>query len=149
MAKYQKKLGVERELSPYSRANNPRKIDHRTTIGKHLAAFERGLIEHCGGRPSLPVRSLIDQAVSIELQLTLLERKGIETDHDRRCYAAWLNGKRLTLRAIGFEPAKTTRPAEPLLKTEGNLALDPAEAYRAMIENRPLPLGRNAPSRRS
>jgi hypothetical protein len=62
------------------------------------------LIEHCGGSPSLPVRALIDQAVSLELQLTLLERKGIETDHDRRCYAAWLNGKRLTLRAIGFEP---------------------------------------------
>jgi hypothetical protein len=40
----------------------------------------------------------------------LLEKKGIETDHDRRCYAAWLNAKRLTLRAIGFQPAATKQP---------------------------------------
>jgi len=97
--------GVAREVGPYSRAFNPRKIDRRTAVGRHVAAFERGLIEHVGGKPSLPVRSLIDQAVSIELQLTLLERKGITTDHDRRCYAAWLNSKRLTLREIGMRAA--------------------------------------------
>ena len=101
----EKILGVKHEIGPYSKALSPRKIDRRTAIGRHLCAFERGLIEHCGGNPSLPIRALIDQAVSLELQLALLERKGIETDHDRRCYAAWLNGKRLTLRAIGFAPS--------------------------------------------
>ena len=103
--------GVARETGPYSKALSPRKIDRRTAIGRHIAAFERGLIEHCGGKPSLPTRSLIDQAVSIELQLALLERKGIETDHDRRCFAAWLNSKRLTLRAIGFAPAAARAPS--------------------------------------
>src|SRR5437764_5965470 len=111
MANGEKLIGVAREIGPYSKGLNPRKYDRRTSIGKHLSAFERGLIEHCGGDPTLPVRALIDQAVSLELQLTLLERKGIETDHYRRCYAAWLNGKRLTLRAIGLEqPAKAQRP---------------------------------------
>jgi hypothetical protein len=103
--------GVARETGPYSRALSPRRIDRRTAIGRHVAAFERGLIEHAGGKPSLPMRALIDQAVSIELQLTLLERKGIDTDHDRRCYASWLNGKRLTLKAIGFSPAAEKPPS--------------------------------------
>ena len=103
--------GVAREVGAYSSGCSRRKIDRRTTIGRHIAAFERGLIEHVGGNPSLPVRALIDQAVSIELQLALVERKGIETDHDRRCYAAWLNAKRLTLRTIGFEPAAAKPPS--------------------------------------
>lgn len=97
--------GVARVIGPYTKGCRLRKCDRRTAIGRHISAFERGLIEHVGGNPSLPVRALIDQAVSIELQLALLEGKGIETDHDRRCYAAWLNAKRLTLRCIGFEPA--------------------------------------------
>ena len=118
--------GVVREIGPYSKALNPRKIDRRTAIGRHLSAFERGLIEHCGGRPSLPLRALVDQAVSIELQLTLLERKGIETDHDRRCFGAWLNAKRLTLRAIGLEPAAGKRSAAEVLasRTAGRTTAD-------------------------
>ena len=103
--------GVAKPVSPYSVPHRLRKIDRRTRLGQHIRDFERGLIEHVGGKPSLPVRALIDQAVSIELQLALLERKGIETDHDRRCYAAWLNAKRLTLRAIGFAPAVTKPPS--------------------------------------
>jgi hypothetical protein len=97
-------------IGPYSHPNALRKLDRRTAMGRHIRDFEAGLVEHVGGAPSLPMRALIDQAVSLELQLALLERKGIETDHDRRCFAAWLNAKRLTLRAIGFEPAKAKQP---------------------------------------
>jgi hypothetical protein len=62
-------------------------------------------VRHVGGAPGVAVAALIDQVVGIELQLVLLEQKGLETDHDRRCYGALLNAKRLTLREIGLAPA--------------------------------------------
>ncbi len=94
----------------YSR-DRLRRIDGRTLLGKHIRAFERGLVEHVGGRPSLPVRALIDQAVGLEVQIKLLEIAGITTDHDRRCYSAWLNAKRLTLRELGMKPAAERAPS--------------------------------------
>ena len=93
-------------VGPYSRAHRLRALDGRTTLAKHVATFEAGLIESTGGAPPLPVRALISQAVTLETQIRLLERHGIKTDHDRRCLSSWLGAQRHALKAIaGFKPA--------------------------------------------
>lgn len=97
-------------IGPYSRQLRSRKVDGRTAIGRHIREFENQLIAHTGGAPSFPIRALIDQAVGIELQIVLLEERGITTDHDRRTYGALLGAKRLTLREIGLKPVAPPVP---------------------------------------
>jgi hypothetical protein len=111
-----------RRIGAYSRGLRARSVDGRSALGLHLRKFESGLVQHCGGAPGVPVAALIDQAVGIELQLVLLEQKGIETDHDRRCYGALLNAKRLTLREIGLRPAALSPAPDPFAHQGRTLA---------------------------
>jgi hypothetical protein len=102
-------------LGPYSRPHRLRNLDCRTALGKYIRTFEAALIEHAGGQLPFAVRVLIDQVVGLEVQLMLLERAGVRTDHDRRCYASWLNAKRNLLKAIGLKAAADEKP-KPTLK---------------------------------
>lgn len=97
-------------IGPYSRQLRSRKVDGRTAIGRHIREFENQLVAHTGGAPAFPIRALIDQAVGIELQIVLLEERGITNDHDRRTYGALLGAKRLTLREIGLKPVAPPVP---------------------------------------
>ena len=123
-------------LGPYSRPHRLRRIDRRTTLGKYICDFEAGLISHTGGQPSFAIRALIDQAVSLEVQLMLLERAGIKTDLDRRCYASWLNAKRNLLKAVGLKPAADEKPKPaptPTAEHESPTKQAEAEARRPSI----------------
>jgi hypothetical protein len=97
-------------IGPYSRPHRLRKLDGRTHLGRHLRDFERGLIGHVGGRPNPVQWALIDQAVALKRQIALLESAGLETDHDRRSYAAWNSHLRLTLRELGLKGAAPRPP---------------------------------------
>jgi hypothetical protein len=88
-----------------------RNIDGRTSIGRYIREFEQGLIDYAGAAPDFAALTLIDQAVGLELQIKLLERDGIKTEHDRRCYSAWLNAKRLTIGALKKSAATKAGPS--------------------------------------
>ena len=150
-------------------------LDGRSTEGRYARALERELTAHLGGSLSVPQKLLLDRVIGIRLRLDALDRKmnkGAWTIYDGRVYGALLNAERLTLRELNLsrpEPAPARRPGYsppangrqsardryfaiirgPMPKSveaSAGETLDPAEAYRAMRENKPLPRQAPAPS---
>lgn len=81
-------------------------IDGRSALGRFMRDMEKQLVDHVGGKPTLPQRLLIDRMVKVRVQLDLLDDKlasGEWTPHDSRTYGGLLNAFRLLAREIGIK----------------------------------------------
>jgi hypothetical protein len=88
--------------------------DGRTKLGRFIRCFEAELVEHCGGKPTVTQKILIDRIVRMRVRIDMLEEKmtaGTFTDYDGKVYGGLLNGLRLTARDLGLEA-----PAPPAEK---------------------------------
>src|SRR5689334_18426168 len=69
-------------------------INGRSREGKFLRAYEKMLVEHVGGQPSVTQRALISRTARLALHLELLDEKAIKKDGgltptDCHFYAVW------------------------------------------------------------
>src|SRR5271168_3686027 len=71
---------------PYSRAIDRGAvgglIDGRSREGRFLRAYERMLVEHCGGNPSIVQRALISRAARLALHLELMDERSLAGNHE-------------------------------------------------------------------
>jgi hypothetical protein len=77
-----------------------------------LAHFERELVAHVGGNPSICQKVLIRRAARILLRLEAFDTKldgGNFTDTDARVVNQLSNQLRLSLRELGIKGARTAR----------------------------------------
>jgi hypothetical protein len=100
---------------PYSRALSRGAIGElsgRSKDGRFLAHFERELVAHVGGSPSICQKVLIRRAARILLRLEAFDTKldgGNFTDTDARVVNQLSNQLRLSLRELGIKGARTAR----------------------------------------
>jgi hypothetical protein len=80
------------------------------------------LTSHCGGRPSVVQRALIERAVWLSLRLAQLDRKiaGGQnfTEIDSNTYLAWNNSLVRTLARLGIEPKQSNGYDRDLVMAE-------------------------------
>jgi hypothetical protein len=74
------------------------------------------LTAHCGGRPSITQRLLIERAVVLSLRVAQIDARILTdeplTTHDVNYALAWNNSLRRTLVALSLEPT-AARPMDP------------------------------------
>lgn len=108
-------------LGPYSRLIDRGAvggaIDGRSREGRFLRAYEKALVVHVGGNPSLVQRALICRAARLALHLELLDEKTLVegftfTKHDCYFYVSWSNALGRLLARLGLDPA--TSPPQGL-----------------------------------
>jgi len=97
-----------KRVGPHSRTFDRGAIgslfDGRSREGRFLRAFERQMIEHVGGTPTVAQRVLVGRLARVALRLELFYEKIAAgdplTDHDGRVYNALHNSLRLMLREL-------------------------------------------------
>lgn len=114
-------------LGPYSRPAALRKLDGRTREAKLLHRTRAELTAHVGGSPSATQRALIERAVSLTLQIAMLDAKhatGGFTAHDAREYLAWTNALTRLMRHLGQKGVaeRALTPREVLSQRAGSAA---------------------------
>lgn len=116
------------KLGPYSRCARLSKADGRTREARLVRSLRAELEQHVGGKPSIAVRLLIDQACELQLRIATMNRKfqasGEFTEHDSRTFLAWNNSLSRLLRQIGLKgaPARALTPAEIMRQPAGAAA---------------------------
>src|SRR5215204_5360208 len=71
---------ADRQLGPYSRVIDRGAIgaiDGRSREGRFLRAYEKGLIEHVGGTPTITQRALISRTARLALHLELMDERAL------------------------------------------------------------------------
>jgi hypothetical protein len=86
-------------------------INGRTRAGKFLRAYEKMLIDHCGGNPSITQRALISRTTRLALHLELLDERALKDGKglsatDCHFYCVWSNSLARHLAKRGFERPK-------------------------------------------
>lgn len=106
-------------IGPYSRVIDRgavgRLIDGRSREGRFLRAYERQLIQHVGGSPSIVQRALISRAARLALHLELIDERSLAgnhqfTTHDHLDYVSWSNALARLLARLGLQPAASPSP---------------------------------------
>jgi hypothetical protein len=87
------------------------KVDRRTREGVFLDRYERMLVEHLGGTPTITQAALISRTARLALHLELLDRKSLTEGQalnptDCHFYGVWANSLSRHLAKLGFEPTK-------------------------------------------
>jgi hypothetical protein len=107
----------ERALSmmgPYSRAIDRGAlgglISGSSREGRYLRTYEKMLVEHIGGRPSIVQKAMICRAARMALHLELMDERSLVlgralTQHDYQHYVAWSNSLTRMLSRLGLQPA--------------------------------------------
>jgi len=98
-------------------------IDGRSREGRYLRAYERQLVEHVGGNPSIVQRALIQRAARLALHLELMDERSLAGDHiftthDHLHYVSWSNALARLLTRLKLHPA-----AEPQTSLAGLLKI--------------------------
>ncbi len=97
------------KLGPYSRNAILAKLDGRTRQARLAQSLRAELVTHVGGSPSTTQRLLIDQAVQLQLRLSLMDADGAGTGemngHNTAQYLAWSGALTRLLRQLGLKPA--------------------------------------------
>jgi hypothetical protein len=86
-------------------------VDGRTKEGAFLDRYERMLVEHLGGNPTITQAALIARTARLALHLELLDRKSLTNGQalnptDSHFYAVWSNSLSRHLAKLGFDPVK-------------------------------------------
>jgi hypothetical protein len=118
---------THKRLGPYSKAGALTLLDGRSREYQFMRQVRADLVAHCGGKPTVVQRHLIERAVRLSLKLELLDEQmmhgAIFEDRDDACYLAWSNGLTRTLACIGVKGA-----TKPKARTVGDLLGDGDEA---------------------
>lgn len=122
------------QIGPYSRAIDRgaigSRIDGRSREGRFLRQYERQLIEHVGGNPSIVQRALIHRAARLALHLELMDERSLAGEvefgtHDHHFYVAWSNGLARLLARLGMDRPDAPKPpslAEYVAALDGDAA---------------------------
>ena len=86
-------------------------LNARTRAGKFLKVYERMLIEHVGGDPSVTQRALITRTTRLALHLELLDERALKHGQglsatDQHFYCVWSHSLARHLAKLGFERHK-------------------------------------------
>jgi hypothetical protein len=96
-------------IGPRSKPDRFKKLDGRTQLAKLQKSLRADLIAHVGGTPSATQKLLIEQAVGLQLRLSLLDQTtlyGMDmTPSDTPRYLAWANSLARLLRQLGLKSA--------------------------------------------
>ena len=83
-------------------------IDGSSREGRFLKAYEKMLIDHCGGNPSITQRALISRTARLALHLELMDERSLmngrefgPTDH--HFYVSWANALARHLDKLGLK----------------------------------------------
>jgi hypothetical protein len=117
---------AKRRLTRWSRRAFDQ-IDQRLAEAKQEQALIKGLVEHIGGKPSLPQTIMIKRIARLTLLTAQLERRAIEADAlgdlEQRQLCALSNSLRLYLSALGLErPAALPATLKNYLSVAGSQA---------------------------
>lgn len=109
--RYHRGEKAKRITGPFSRAIDRGAlgtINGSTREGRFLRSYERMLIEHVGGNPSITQRALISRTARLALHLELMDEKALKngdvfgpTHH--HFYVSWSNSLARHLEKIGFK----------------------------------------------
>ena len=98
---------VVHKVGPHSRPHRLAKIDGRTREATLMRQVREDLTRHCGGKPSVVQRAMIERVVWLSLRLAQLDRKIADgknfTEIDSNTYLAWNNSFIRTLAKLGIE----------------------------------------------
>jgi hypothetical protein len=106
-------------LGPYSRSLDRGAmgdfIDGRSWEARFLKRYEKMLVKHVGGKPSLVQRALITRCARVALHLELMDQRSLRDGHvfgvhDHNYYVSWSNSLARLLARLGVGP-----PEEPAL----------------------------------
>ena len=101
-------------LGPYSNCATLAKLDGRTKEARLVKSLRDELTAHVGGSPSTTQRLLIDQAVQLQLRLSLMDkdggRTGEMTERNQVQYLAWSGALTRLLRQLGLNAAPKPAP---------------------------------------
>jgi hypothetical protein len=121
------------ELGPHSRAIDRGAvggiIDGRSREGRFLRTYERALVEHVGGRPSVTQRCIIQRAARLALHLELMDERSLAGDHvftthDHLHYVSWSNALARLLARLGLDRADAKPEIDTLDRLYGKDAAD-------------------------
>jgi len=97
-----------RTIGPHSRRIALGMIDGRRREAKLMRDVRDELVQHCGGKPSIVQRRLIDRAAVLALRLALMDAEsptGSMSERNAREYLCWHSAYVRTLKAITTAPA--------------------------------------------
>jgi hypothetical protein len=107
-------------IGPHSRPHRLALVDGRTAEARLMAEHRRELTEHCGGKPSVTQRALIERTVLLHLRLHLMDRETIRTpgmaERNGREYICLNSAYTRTIKALGIKGAIQAPPATPTLR---------------------------------
>jgi hypothetical protein len=100
-------------LGPYSQIKG--RLDLRTRLGRRAAEFERGLVAHLGGAPTVTQMGLIRLASTLDIRIELMRGRLLATEEGderaERHMLAWANTLARTLKLLGWRAAAEKPPS--------------------------------------
>jgi hypothetical protein len=105
-----KKSGIARAVGSFSKPDVLGRLDGRSREARLKAAFKADLLQHIGGRPTIPQALMIEQAANLQLRISLMDARFAATntmgDGEQRHYRAWVNTLANVLSKLGPAPAQ-------------------------------------------
>jgi len=114
-------------VGPHSRPKPIAEVDLRTKEGKFLQAYEKMLVRHVGGDPSITQWALITRTARLALHCELLDAQALKdgkglTVTSQHFYCVWTNSLARHLAKLGFEPHKAKAAKPSLSKVMAEMA---------------------------
>jgi hypothetical protein len=110
-------------------------VNGKTTDGHFIRAYQRGLMEHIGGKPTVVQKRLVERAAMLALHLLKFDqrahRAGELSDRSLRDYLSAHNSLTRTLQAIGVQAA----PVEAEPKTLADIVAEHAANKASVAED--------------